>query len=65
METLNNYQERKKNPTFHPKPRVVKRGKKKEQVKVAHWNPTWVVKKKRNKIGLKPCYSTVKTCEGH
>jgi hypothetical protein len=53
--------------TFYilPQAKSCEKGEKNEQVKVAHWNPTCVVKKKRNKKGPKPCYSMVRTCEGH
>ncbi len=53
---LNSYEE-KKNPRFYLGPRVVRK-KKDEQVKVAHWNPTWVLKK-----DPKLFHSQVKTCE--
>lgn len=42
MDHFNNYEELKEvNPTFYPRPRVVRQDKK----KATHWNLTWVVKK--------------------
>jgi hypothetical protein len=51
MDTFNNYEKEKKSYILsHAK--SCEKGETIEQIKVTHWNPTWVVKNKRNKKAL-------------